>query len=521
MTAQPILQTRRISQVYPGVQALEHVDFTMRRGEVTALIGENGAGKSTLIRIIAGVERPASGELLVDGSRVDFRTPGDSQAAGISVISQEFRLVPQLTVAENIFLGHEPTSGALISYRDMRRRATALMGELELDLDPDQRVARLSVADQQMVEISKALSREFDVLVMDEPTAALHGDEVSRLLRLVERLRERGKAILYVSHHLDEIFAVSDRIVVFRDGRNVADLVTATTGEDELVTHMLGRRLQKFEDQSTPSAVPNDTPVRLSLTEVTCPRVRTPITLEVRAGEVVGLAGLLGSGRTEFMQSLFGMLPAKGSIAIDGATQLLRSPADAIAAGVFMLSEDRKREGILPHLSVLENLVLSQRGKTGINRWLPMHRTEMKTYERLKSELRIRVDRAGQLIGNLSGGNQQKVLFGRAALSECSLLLLNEPTRGVDVGAKLEIYELIRSLTQQGVAVLVSSSDAPELSTVADRCLVFRTGRIAAELAGSDVNEEAILGASLGNVTGPGGDARSVRPVSTGSESHV
>ncbi|MFD1811658.1 sugar ABC transporter ATP-binding protein [Rhodococcus gannanensis] len=463
---------------------------------------------------VNGVNSTDTGSLLNCRLRAEVRSH-------VSVISQEFRLVPQLTVAENIFLGHEPNSRGLINYRDMRRRAAALMSEMQLDIDPDERVARLSVADQQMVEISKALSREFDVLVMDEPTAALHGDEVSRLLALVERLRERGKAILYVSHHLDEIFAVSDRIVVFRDGRNVADLVTEDTAEDELVTHMLGRTLQKFEERVTVTPVDEHAPVRLSLTDVRCPRVHTPVSLDVKAGEVVGLAGLLGSGRTEFMQSLFGMLPTKGTVSIDGTALALRSPADAIAAGVFMLSEDRKKEGILPHLSVLENLVISQRGLTGIDRWLPVRRAETSTYDRLKSELRIRVDRAGQLIGNLSGGNQQRVLFGRAALSECSVLLLNEPTRGVDVGAKLEIYELIRSLTEQGVAVLVSSSDAPELSTVVDRCLVFRNGGVAAELVGNDVNEETILASSLGNSTGTDTSAHRSHAAKAQGESDV
>ncbi|MFD1211165.1 sugar ABC transporter ATP-binding protein [Arthrobacter sp. GCM10027362] len=498
--SKPILTAEAITKNYPGVQALKRVDLTLRAGEVTALMGENGAGKSTLIRIIAGLEQPTSGTLRIHGQEQVLKNATESQAAGVSVVSQEFRLVPQMTVAENIFLGNEITKGGLISRRRSTRMARKLFEELELSLNPNRIVGSLSVGDQQMVEITRALSRDFDVLVMDEPTAALNGEEVARLLALVERLKDRGKAILYVSHRLDEVFAVSERIAVFRDGASVADLVTAETTESQLVELMLGRELKQFEAQPANLAEHLGKDVRLRVDNLSCLRIQEPVSFDVRSGEILGVAGLVGSGRTEIMQSLFGMIPSNGNVSVDGRHIKLASPAAAIGAGLFMLSENRKSEGILPHLNVLENLVISAKPQQvrRSERWVTGKKQEVRTYERLKQELRIRVDRAQQLIGNLSGGNQQKVLFGRAVLANCGVLLLNEPTRGVDVGAKIEIYELIRKLAESGVAIVVSSSDTSELVTLAHRCLVIQHGRIRADLRDDEINEDQILAASVG-----------------------
>jgi ABC-type sugar transport system ATPase subunit len=466
---------------------------------VTGLAGENGAGKSTLIRIIGGLESPTSGQIFLRDTPVDFPSARDSQDAGISVVSQEFRLVPQLTVAENIFLGHELTRAGLVDRKLAHRRTTELLGQLDLELDPARKVSSLTVGDQQLVEIARSLSREFDVLVLDEPTAALNGVEVERLLALVRKLRDAGKAILYVSHHLDEIFAISDEIVVLRDGQRVGHLDPATASEGELVDLMLGKKFAAHT-ANKPIVAESSAPI-LSVEGLVVPGVSDLITLKVGAGEIVGIAGLVGSGRSEVMRALFGVLPPRGgSISVKGRALRLGSPSAAIEAGIFMLSEDRKASGIVPHLTVLENLVLSKNRPSAreIGHWLPVQRHEMSLFQQLKEQLSIRVTSAKQLIGNLSGGNQQKVLFGRAVLSGCPVLLLNEPTRGVDVGAKAEIYELIEHLAAQGVAVIVSSSEAPELAILAHRCLVLYAGRVLAELSGSDVTESEIVAASVG-----------------------
>lgn len=498
--SQPALQAKAITRIYPGVTALNGVDMTLYPGHVTALVGENGAGKSTLIRIIGGLESPTSGSLSIGGEQVSFSSAHDSQTAGISVVSQEFRLVPQLSVAENIFLGHEITVGGIINRRQSRKRARDLFEELGLDLDPDRRVGSLTVGDQQLVEITRALSREFTVLIMDEPSAALNGAELDRLLDLVRRLRDRGKAILYVSHRLDEVFAVSDAVTVFRDGERVAHLDTAHTSEPELVELMLGRVLEARMPQTGITNTHSDAMPLLEADDLACVHVSDPINLAIRPGEILGLAGLVGSGRSEVMRTLFGVLPARGGrVRVEGKEIRLDSPAKAIGAGMFMLSEDRKGDGILPHLSVLENLLISEKRREGTGRqsWVPVPKHEEGTYARLRGELRIRADSGLQLIGNLSGGNQQKVLFGRAVLSGCRVLLLNEPTRGVDVGAKVEIYQLIEKLAASGVAVLVSSSEAPELVTLARRCLVLYAGRITAELEGNEVTEANIVAACV------------------------
>ncbi len=497
---QPILEARGIVRTYPGVTALKGVDLTLAPGRVTALVGENGAGKSTLIRIIGGLEQPTAGELRLHGRPVTFQNAHDSQAAGISVVSQEFRLVPQLTVAENVFLGHELTRGGLVDRRTARRRTAQLLESLGLDLDPDRKVGSLTVGDQQLVEITRSLSLDFDVLVMDEPTAALNGAEVTTLLDLVRRLRTGGKAVLYVSHRLEEVFDIADRITVFRDGARVADLPAKEVDETGLVELMLGRTLEARAAETAAKPPRAGTP-RLEARDLRCQRVAEPVNLQVRPGEILGLAGLVGSGRTEIVRTLFGVVPATGGeVLLDGQPVRISSPSDAIGAGMFMLSDDRKAEGILPHLNVLENLVASQRrpARREVTGWVPSRAAERSSFARLKDELRIRVDRPERLIGNLSGGNQQKVLFGRAVLSGCRVLLLNEPTRGVDVGAKVEIYHLVHKLAEDGVAVLVSSSEAAELVTLAERCLVMYAGRLSAHLEGNQVTEDNIVAAAVG-----------------------
>ena len=494
-----LVSAQGVTKRYSGVPALKDVSLTLLPGEVHALVGENGAGKSTLIKILAGLESPTAGTVAIEGQPVQFAGPHDSQAAGISVISQEFRLVPQMTVAENMFLGHEPRRLGLVDRTASRRLTREPLRELGLDISPDRRVDSLAVADQQLVEIARALSREFRVLIMDEPTAALTEVEVDKLLTLVERLRETGCAVLYVSHRLPEVFRVSDRITVLRDGELVAQMATRDTTIDQLVTHMLGRELQAATNDAhrgvAEVADPAQAPV-LQVEGLRCKNLVEPVDVSVRGGEILGVAGLVGSGRSELMRALFGALPATFTrYEVDGKAVKSRNPSEAISSGVFMLSEDRKAEGILPLLSVLDNAVVAQRkwGKLLLSRG-----KDRQSYESLHKRMRIRSADPANLITALSGGNQQKVLLGRALLSDCRVLLLNEPTRGVDVGAKVDIYQLIKELAATGVAVIVSSSEAAELVAVADRCLTLYAGRVSGYLTGEAITEPEIVAASLG-----------------------
>lgn len=497
--AEVLLAAEGIVQSYPGVQALKGVDLTLMAGEITALVGENGAGKSTLIRILAGIETPVAGTLTIRGTERRLASPKQSQDAGISVVSQEFRLVPQLTVAENLLLGNELTRAGLIPQRETNRRAKVILQELGLDLEPSRKVETLSLADQQLVEISRALGREFDVLILDEPTAALGKGEVNRLLALVERVRASGKAIVYVSHHLDEIFSISQKIVVFRDGSKVAELPTADATEQDVVGHMLGRAMTEIarEARAVPVVAPVET---LALEGFRCPRVGEPISLRLHEGEIIGLAGLVGSGRSELMRAVYGALPSTGRLSLAGRPVSVTSAKKALQYGIYMLSESRKLDGIVPHLSVLENMFIgpTSRPRRGVGRFVPLRRRERAQFARARSELTIKTSSPDQLIGNLSGGNQQKVLLGRATASGCRILLLNEPTRGVDIGAKAEIYHLINTLAAEGYSIIVSSSDTPELVALSHRCLVLRDGHVTVDLRGDEITESAILAASIG-----------------------
>lgn len=500
-----LLQVENVSQEYPGVRALENVSLRVTAGQILGLVGENGAGKSTLIRLLSGLEQPVGGRILLGGHPRHFRGSADSQAAGISVVSQEFRLVSQLSVADNIFLGSEMTASGVLRRSTTRARATEVLETLGLDLDPDRLVGSLTVGDRQMVEIARALSREFDILIMDEPTAALNGAEITRLHEIVLRLADQGKAVIYVSHHLEEIFEICHDVAVLRDGSLVATSPISELDQELLVEHMLGRRPQTFDRTCGSGAVTSSDDARLDVRDLRLPGFDDPFSLHAGRGEILGLAGLVGSGRTELTRTLFGDLRAiEGTVRVDGEPLRIASTRDALRAGIFMLSEDRKAEGILPHLDVTENAMSSRdrRSLPVLERLAPSRRHESTAFERLRTDMRIRVPHGKQLIGNLSGGNQQKVLLGRALLSGCRVLLLNEPTRGVDVGAKIDIYQLIRRLADDGVSVVVSSSDAPELAALADRCLVYFAGRQIAELHGDDVTEDAIVGASVGQPLG-------------------
>jgi ribose transport system ATP-binding protein len=493
-----ILEARGISKRFPGVLALDSVDLQLQPGTVHALVGENGAGKSTLIKILGGQYAPTSGSILVDGHEVHFDDPLQSQRSGISVINQEFSLIPQLTIGANIFLGREPRrAGRLMDWRRVNGRAAELLGELGLETRPEQRVEYLSVADKQLVEVAKALSQASRVMIMDEPTAALNGAEVERLFGIVRELRARGAAVLYVSHRLSEIFRIADVVTVLRDGRHVATRPIGELTEHQVITMMLGRELETLEIHR---ATPPETTPALAVRDLTTKAGLGPLGFELRYGEVLGVAGLVGSGRSELMRTLFGMAHRDGGeILLDGRPIELHSASEALRAGIFMLPEDRKVEGIFPDLDVLENLVVmrSRDDEPVARRAFIDARAERGAWERLRALFEVRAHSPAQLIATLSGGNQQKVVLGRALVSKARILLLNEPTRGVDVGTKLEIHELIRSLAAEGHAVMVSSSDVPELDRVSDRCLVLSAGRLAATLEGASLSEDSILACAV------------------------
>lgn len=497
----PVLEVKHLSQEYPGVKALDDVSLSIYPGEVLALVGENGAGKSTLIRSLAGVEKPVAGEILLHGNKQDFKNSADSQNAGIAVVNQEFRLVSELTVYENIFLGHEITKYSVINRRQAKAKAQKVLDTLGLHLDLDRFVSSLTVGDQQLVEIARSLSRKFNILIMDEPTAALNDSEIMQLHAIVRNLKQEGKSIIYVSHHLEEIFQICDRVAVLRNGKLVHTCDVTETSESDLVEHMLGRKPEVFNKDGVQINAQREV---LHVKNISVAALEDNISFTLHEGEILGLAGLVGSGRSELCRALFGQIPInEGSIEINGKRIHLKNNRDAIRSGIYMLSEDRKNEGIIPHLDVTENAMISKDKKTlGIlERMMPLSKKENTLFENLKKKMHIKVRDNKQLITGLSGGNQQKVLFARAALSGCSVLILNEPTRGVDVGAKVEIYELIKSLAHQGVSVIVSSSDAPELATLVDRCIVLFAGKQTAEFLQEDVNEDNIIAASVGSLS--------------------
>ena len=492
--AEPILVAQHITKRFPGVLALDDVDLQLLPGEVHALVGENGAGKSTLIKVLGGQHQPTTGSISVKGEIVTLDDPLQSQRAGISVINQEFNLIPQLSIATNIFLGREPRRrGGLIDWPLVNRQAASILSELGLDTKPNLRVEYLSVADKQLVEVAKALSQEFSVMIMDEPTAALNSVEVDRLFEIVSDLRTRGVAVLYVSHRLSEIFRIADRVTVLRDGRRVDSKPIGDLSERSVITMMLGREL---EEHDVHRRAASEARPALAVRELTASGGLGPLSLDVHYGEVLGVAGLVGSGRSALMRSLFGIVRRNGgTVALDGRDIALRDPAEALREGIFMLPEDRKSEGIFPDLDVEENLVVTRAraDETALQRSLIDRPAERSAWQRIQELFTVRAHSPRQLISTLSGGNQQKVMLGRALVSEARILLLNEPTRGVDVGTKVEIHELIRQLAKDGHAVIVSSSDVPELDQVSDRCLVLSAGRITAELEGASLNEDNIL----------------------------
>jgi rhamnose transport system ATP-binding protein len=496
----PRLEVRDIEKVYPGVRALNGVSFDVRAGEVHALLGENGAGKSTLIKIMSGVVQPSKGAILVDGVETRFAGPDDARRAGIATIYQELLLFPELTVAENIFLGHAPKARfGRIDLTEMNARANALLASLEIDdLDADDNVGRLSVGNRQRVEIMRALSLDARVLIMDEPTAALTEADVRRLFDIVRKLRARDVGIVYISHRMDEIFEISDRVTVLRDGAFIGTRATPETTSGELVHMMVGRRIEALFPKIE---VPIGAAVLEARDLVAKPMTRG-VSLSVRAGEIVGLAGLVGSGRSELAQTLFGITPAdSGEIRLEGRPAVVRSPAEARSLGVAYVPEDRGTQGLVRPMSVLHNFSLA-----GLPRLTHFGFIDRVAERRLArdavKQFDVRTSSLEEAAGRLSGGNQQKIVLGKWLANKPRFLILDEPTRGIDVGAKAEIHRLMGELAKQGVAILMISSELPEVLGMSDRVLVMREGRIVAEFARADANPGAVGAAMMGDLSG-------------------
>ncbi|WP_100447062.1 sugar ABC transporter ATP-binding protein [Glycomyces xiaoerkulensis] len=476
MSDEPIVQMAGITKDFTGVRALESVDFTLRPGEIHAIMGENGAGKSTLIKVLTGVHAPDAGRILLDGEPVRFHSPGQAQAAGISTVYQEVNLTDNLSVAENLFAGREPRLGPFINFRAMRRKASALLDQIGIDLNVAAPLSSYSIAMQQLVAIARAVDFEAKVLILDEPTSSLDRDEVEVLMRVMRKLAGDGVAMVFISHFLDQVYEVCDRMTVLRNGKLVGDWDTDALPENELIGHMLGREVETLEaiEHRPDRWPPGDAAPLVSAEGLGRRGSIAPFDLDVREGEVVGLAGLLGSGRTETARLIAGAdRHDSGSLSLDGSKLRGHNPRTAAARGIGFCPENRKTEGLVPDLSVAENIVLAMQAARGWARTIPPARRDKLVAEFI-AKLDIRPADPHLPVKNLSGGNQQKVLLARWMLLQPRLLILDEPTRGIDVGAKADIQRLVNELSDDGMAVMFISAELDEVTRLSDRIAVLR-----------------------------------------------
>ncbi|MBK8032486.1 MAG: sugar ABC transporter ATP-binding protein [Chloroflexi bacterium] len=506
---EPLLRINQISKSYPGVQALSDISFELYSGEIIALVGENGAGKSTLMRILSGAATPDSGELIWQGQPVALRTPREAQELGIRMIHQELALLPNLDVAKNIYLGREPR-GALpgtIDWKTLYQQAAAQLQQLELDIDPRTPIRNLSLAQQQMVEVAKSLSQNAQLIIMDEPTSTLTDREVETLFRKMRTLRDQGVTIIFISHRLEEIFAVCDRVVVLRDGQVVASDPVAETTPSKVIAEMVGRTVDDLFPRQR--SIVGDPILDVQHLAITSPK--QDLTFTLHQGEILGIAGLVGSGRTPLAEAIFGLRRAlKGKIVLNGAELIISSPAQAIEHGIGFVPEDRKGQGLFLSLSVGANIIVSLMRLWSRYGWVQWGRYN-DVSARFIDRLDIRTPSAGQRVRNLSGGNQQKVVIAKWLTMEPKVLILDEPTRGIDIGAKAEIHQLMRQLAERGVGILMISSELPEVLGVSDRILVMYEGDIVAEYDARRTTQDQVMRAATGNleVKGPRNDSKS------------
>jgi ribose transport system ATP-binding protein len=487
----PLLQASGVSKAYPGVVALDRVDMRLRAGEILAIIGENGAGKSTLMKTLAGLVTPDAGQLLIDGEPIKLANVQDAMAQGVALIHQELNLADNLTIAQNIFLGREPTRLGLIDAKAMRRDAQAVLDEIGLDLPATTPVAELSTGRQQLVEIAKAISTRARVVIMDEPTASLSDSETQRLYAVVDRLAAKGIGIIFISHRLAEVKRLAHRVTVLRDGKNAGELSRDAIEHDAMVRLMVGREastLYQYEPRRL-----GDTALRIDgLVTQAFPERR--LSLEVKAGEIVGVAGLVGAGRTEMLRALFGIdPPLAGTIEVAGQRVTPKSPRQAIDHGLALVPEDRKLQGVILDMTIRENTSLARLQKDARARVVIRSGRERRLAKEMNDKLATKTPTVEQLVQNLSGGNQQKVVLAKWLANEPKVLLMDEPTRGVDIGAKAEIYRIMEELAQSGVALLFVSSDLEEVLGIADRVLVMHEGKLTGELGRDELSAEAVM----------------------------
>ena len=488
--AEVVVSMKNIQKSFPGVHALDDAQIELKKGEVHGLVGENGAGKSTLMKVLTGIYERDSGTVVVKGREVNYKTPGDALEDGISMIHQELNLMPHLTVADNIFIGREPKKGITLDKKKTNQLTKELLDSLSLDIAPDTPVNQLTVAKQQMIEIAKAISLNADILIMDEPTAALTTSEIDELFKFVHDLKAKGVGIVYISHRMEELKVITDEITVMRDGQYVNTVTTADTEMDEIISMMVGRTI--YEEPKTHSMVPEGAPTVLKVEHLASPDVRD-VSFELKKGEILGLAGLMGAGRTETARLVFGADPkTDGKIYISGKEVQIESPADAVENGVGYLSEDRKAFGLAVGLSVADNTVMATLDEFVSGGVVNEGKIAAVTKEYV-DKLELKTPSIKQLVRNLSGGNQQKVVIAKWLVRNCDILIFDEPTRGIDVGAKSEIYKLMNQLAAEGKSIIMISSEMPELLRMSDRIIVMCEGRMTGEIDISEATQEGIM----------------------------
>lgn len=492
METQPLLQMDKVSKHFPGVQALEQVDFEVYPGEILGLVGENGAGKSTLIKILSGVYTKDQGHLRFRGESVDFRSPHESQAHGIATIYQELALIPHLSVAENVFLNREPRQIPLlgtVDFKKMRQQTEAILADLGVHIRADRMVKDLTIASQQMVEIAKAVSRNAFLLLMDEPTSSLSSKEVDALFNLMRRLKQKGVSVVFVSHRLEEVLRVVDRIIVMRDGRRVGTLPVAEASEAKLIHLMVGREVGLFPKMDVPIGEPI-----LELRNLSGPNVVRDVSLTVHKGEIVGLAGLIGAGRTELARLVCGAdRRIQGTILIDGKEIDIYSPADAVAHGIGWVPEDRKQHGLVLNMDIKQNTTLAILRRISNRFGAVRAKMEKEISSHYRQTLSIATSDLSKVVKYLSGGNQQKVVLAKWLSTKPKVLIMDEPTRGIDIGAKAEFHALMSQLAQQGIGILMISSEMPEILGMSDRVIVMCQGRITGEFKRGQVSQVEIM----------------------------
>lgn len=485
-----LVQMEDIEKSFPGVHALDKCRFELRKGEVHALVGENGAGKSTLMKVLTGIYQKDGGRILYKGNEINLKNPREAQHIGIGIIHQELNHMPHLTVAENIFISREHMKGAFLDIKKTNREARELLESLNIKIEPTTRILDLSVARQQMVEIAKALSFKSEVLIMDEPTAALTEVEIEDLFGFIRELKNQGVGIIYISHRMDELKKISDRITVMRDGQYVGTVKTEDATIDQIIEMMVGRVI--YEKPKTQNTVPSDAPVVLKVENLNSGIVKN-VSFELKKGEILGFAGLMGAGRTETTRLIFGADPMlSGEITVEGKKVSIRNPSDAVNCGIGYLSEDRKRFGLALGLSVAQNSVLASLKSFVRAGFVSDRRVGNATSENIR-KINIKTPSKEQLVKNLSGGNQQKVVLAKWLIKNCDILIFDEPTRGIDVGAKSEIYKLMNELVREGKSIIMISSELPELLRMSDRIAVMCEGVLTGFLDISEATQEKIM----------------------------